>query len=110
MSTGYFSQKQRAKLGEERDPDKVYFAQKMKSNRYYQNIRSRISRRTPLLFLLQLHCISFRIWFQKNLSAVMKLMYFIFSWERWRVTSRKYFKIISNASFSTLKHMFKFNK
>lgn len=48
MSTGYFSQKDRAKLGEEGEPNKVYFAQKMRSNRYYQNNRSSFSR-TPLL-------------------------------------------------------------
>lgn len=50
MSTGYFSQKERAKLGEEWETNRVYFAQKMKSNRYNQNNRSWFGRRTPILF------------------------------------------------------------
>lgn len=49
MSTSYFRQKERAKVGEEEEPKKVYFAQKIKSNRYYQNNRSWFGRRTPLL-------------------------------------------------------------
>lgn len=48
MSTGYFSQKEREKLGEELESNEIYFAQKTKSNRYYQNKISFLGGRAQL--------------------------------------------------------------
>lgn len=82
---------EKAKLGEDGVPNKVYFAQKMRSNRYCQNNRSCFSRKLIHYGLVQLNCISFHIGVLEVLSAVKKWMYFSSSWEEWRVTCCKYF-------------------